>query len=175
MAGLQASHSTACPRRQPLCSNVPVPMHCAQACVRVLRRLVCWRCCCLQASAIGKNMTNAKTFLEKRYNDEMGLEDAVHTSLLTLKEGFEGQVSGSNIEVRGGGDRVVGCRSFSWCGFVWTTGRSQVVLRAHGHRSLVPACTPPLSPRVTDAAHLSVRHACAHRSASSGLTRSSRS
>jgi len=53
-----------------------------------------------QASAIGKNMTNAKTFLEKRYSDEMGLEDAVHTSLLTLKEGFEGQVSGSNIEVR---------------------------------------------------------------------------
>jgi hypothetical protein len=57
-------------------------------------------CCVHQASAIGKNMTNAKTFLEKRYSDEMGLEDAVHTSLLTLKEGFEGQVSGSNIEVR---------------------------------------------------------------------------
>lgn len=45
-------------------------------------------------------MTNAKTFLEKRFSEEMGLEDAVHTSLLTLKEGFEGQVSGSNIEVR---------------------------------------------------------------------------
>jgi hypothetical protein len=56
----------------------------------------------MQASAIGKNMTNAKTFLEKRYSDEMGLEDAVHTALLTLKEGFEGQVSGSNIEVRRG-------------------------------------------------------------------------
>ncbi len=56
--------------------------------------------CIAQASAIGKNMTNAKTFLEKRYSDEMGLEDAVHTALLTLKEGFEGQVSGSNIEVR---------------------------------------------------------------------------
>lgn len=54
-----------------------------------------------QASAIGKNMTNAKTFLEKRYSDDMGLEDAVHTALLTLKEGFEGQVSGSNIEVGG--------------------------------------------------------------------------
>lgn len=59
----------------------------------------------LQASAIGKNMTNAKTFLEKRYSDEMALEDAVHTSLLTLKEGFEGQVSGSNIEVREQGKR----------------------------------------------------------------------
>lgn len=58
-----------------------------------------------QASAIGKNMTNAKTFLEKRYSEDMGLEDAVHTALLTLKEGFEGQVSGSNIEV--GADAVI--------------------------------------------------------------------
>lgn len=52
-----------------------------------------------KASAIGKNMNNAKTFLEKRYNEEIGIEDAVHTALLTLKEGFEGQVSGNNIEV----------------------------------------------------------------------------
>eukprot|EP00245_Coleochaete_scutata_P009511 TRINITY_DN3148_c0_g1_i1.p1 TRINITY_DN3148_c0_g1~~TRINITY_DN3148_c0_g1_i1.p1 ORF type:complete len:236 (+),score=52.25 TRINITY_DN3148_c0_g1_i1:106-813(+) len=52
-----------------------------------------------KASAIGKNMTNAKTFLEKRYTEEMELEDAVNTALLTLKEGFEGQISGNNIEV----------------------------------------------------------------------------
>ncbi|KAK9830517.1 hypothetical protein WJX72_012173 [[Myrmecia] bisecta] len=52
-----------------------------------------------KASAIGKNMTNAKTFLEKRYSDDMELEDAIHTALLTLKEGFEGQISGENIEV----------------------------------------------------------------------------
>eukprot|EP00798_Chlamydomonas_sp_ICE-L_P030411 gene30411-35416_t len=52
-----------------------------------------------KASAIGKNMVNAKTFLEKRYSEEVGIEDAVHTALLTLKEGFEGQVTGSNIEV----------------------------------------------------------------------------
>lgn len=44
-------------------------------------------------------MTNAKTFLEKRYSDEMELEDAIHTAILTLKEGFEGQISGSNIEI----------------------------------------------------------------------------
>lgn len=31
---------------------------------------------------------------------QVGIEDAIHTALLTLKEGFEGQVSGSNIEVR---------------------------------------------------------------------------
>jgi 20S proteasome alpha/beta subunit len=44
-------------------------------------------------------MVNAKTFLEKRYNDEMELEDAIHTAILTLKEGFEGQISENNIEI----------------------------------------------------------------------------
>ncbi|CAM6046546.1 unnamed protein product, partial [Sphagnum compactum] len=52
-----------------------------------------------KATAIGRNVCNAKTFLEKRYTDEMELEDAIHTAILTLKEGFEGQVSGKNIEV----------------------------------------------------------------------------
>lgn len=52
-----------------------------------------------KASAIGKNMVNAKTFLEKRYAEDMELEDAIHTALLTLKEGFEGELSGDNIEV----------------------------------------------------------------------------
>lgn len=52
-----------------------------------------------KASAIGKNMVNGKTFLEKRYSDDMELEDAIHTALLTIKEGFEGQVTENNIEV----------------------------------------------------------------------------
>eukprot|EP00246_Nothoceros_aenigmaticus_P012276 TRINITY_DN3739_c0_g1_i3.p1 TRINITY_DN3739_c0_g1~~TRINITY_DN3739_c0_g1_i3.p1 ORF type:complete len:236 (-),score=44.19 TRINITY_DN3739_c0_g1_i3:365-1072(-) len=52
-----------------------------------------------KASAIGKNASNAKTFLEKRYTDDIELEDAVHTAILTLKEGFEGQISGKNIEI----------------------------------------------------------------------------
>ena len=52
-----------------------------------------------KASAVGKQMVNAKTFLEKRYNDELELEDAVHTALLTLKEGFEGAMNHENIEV----------------------------------------------------------------------------
>jgi hypothetical protein len=43
-------------------------------------------------------MTNAKTFLEKRYSEEMALEDAIHTALLTLKEGFEGQVGAGGGE-----------------------------------------------------------------------------
>ena len=42
---------------------------------------------------MGKNYVNGKTFLEKRYDDNMELEDAVHTAILTLKEGFEGQVN----------------------------------------------------------------------------------
>eukprot|EP00871_Galdieria_phlegrea_P003577 jgi/Galph1/421/GphlegSOOS_G5207.1 len=52
-----------------------------------------------KASAIGKNMVNAKTFLEKRYSDDMEIEDAIHTAILTLKEGFEGQVTELNIEI----------------------------------------------------------------------------
>jgi len=52
-----------------------------------------------KATAIGKNMKNAKTFLEKRYRADMELDDAVHTALLTLKEGFEGQMTSTNIEI----------------------------------------------------------------------------
>jgi 20S proteasome subunit alpha 2 len=52
-----------------------------------------------KATAIGKNMINAKTFLEKRYSDELELEDAVHTAILTLKEGFEGEMTEHNIEI----------------------------------------------------------------------------
>mmetsp|Transcript_10367 Transcript_10367/g.31208 ORF Transcript_10367/g.31208 Transcript_10367/m.31208 type:complete len:236 (+) Transcript_10367:228-935(+) len=57
-----------------------------------------------KASAIGKNMVNCKTFLEKRYSEDMELEDAIHTALLTLKEGFEGQIAADNIEVAIVGD-----------------------------------------------------------------------
>eukprot|EP00054_Salpingoeca_dolichothecata_P032066 m.265528 g.265528 ORF g.265528 m.265528 type:complete len:236 (-) comp29123_c0_seq1:76-783(-) len=52
-----------------------------------------------KAAAIGKNMVNAKTFLEKRYHEELELEDAIHTAILTLKEGFEGQMTENNIEI----------------------------------------------------------------------------
>lgn len=52
-----------------------------------------------KASAIGKNHMNAKTFLEKRYTPDMELEDAIHTGLLTLKEGFDGQMTAENTEV----------------------------------------------------------------------------
>lgn len=52
-----------------------------------------------KASAMGKNMTNAKTFLEKRYSDDISLEDAIHTAILTLKEGFEGQMTEKTLEI----------------------------------------------------------------------------
>jgi 20S proteasome subunit alpha 2 len=52
-----------------------------------------------KATAIGKNYINAKNFLEKRYTDDMELEDAIHTALLTLREGFEGEMTSHNIEV----------------------------------------------------------------------------
>ena len=52
-----------------------------------------------KATALGKNYINAKTFLEKRYSDSLELDDVIHTAILTLKEGFEGQMNENNIEV----------------------------------------------------------------------------
>ena len=52
-----------------------------------------------KATAIGKNYVNAKNFLEKRFTEDMELEDAIHTALLTLREGFEGEMTSDNIEV----------------------------------------------------------------------------
>jgi 20S proteasome subunit alpha 2 len=46
-----------------------------------------------------QNYVNAKSFLEKRYQDDMELEDAIHTALLTLREGFEGEMNAHNIQV----------------------------------------------------------------------------
>ena len=52
-----------------------------------------------KATAIGKNYINAKNFLERRYNDEMELDDAIHIALLTLRESYEGEMTEHNIEV----------------------------------------------------------------------------
>ncbi|SCZ88877.1 BZ3500_MvSof-1268-A1-R1_Chr2-1g04703 [Microbotryum saponariae] len=79
-----------------------------------------------KASAIGKNQVNAKTFLEKRYNDDLSLEDAIHTALLTLKEGFEGVMTEKTIEL----------------GIISTAGfeGAQHVLGAHGTGSTDSPC-----------------------------------
>ena len=56
----------------------------------------------------------------QRYNEEMELEDAIHTALLTLREGFEGEVSST---VAGGG-------VYSVCpGFL--CGRLQITVPCH--------------------------------------------
>ena len=52
-----------------------------------------------KATAIGDNFVNAKTFLERRYNSDMGLEDAINTALQTMREGFEGEMTEHNVEV----------------------------------------------------------------------------
>ncbi|GIY17526.1 proteasome subunit alpha type-2 [Caerostris darwini] len=52
-----------------------------------------------RATAMGKNHVSGKAFLEKRYSEELELEDAIHTAILTLKEGFEGQMTADNIEI----------------------------------------------------------------------------
>ena len=38
-------------------------------------------------------------FIKCRYSEELELEDAIHTAILTLKEGFEGQMTEDNIEI----------------------------------------------------------------------------
>ncbi|EEB07416.1 20S proteasome component alpha 2 [Schizosaccharomyces japonicus yFS275] len=52
-----------------------------------------------KATAIGKSSTVAKTFLEKRFNEEMELEDAIHTAILALKETFEGELTEDTVEI----------------------------------------------------------------------------
>jgi 20S proteasome subunit alpha 2 len=52
-----------------------------------------------KASSIGKNMINANTFLEKRYKDDIELEDAINIAMLTLKDGFDEQMNEDNIEL----------------------------------------------------------------------------
>ena len=52
-----------------------------------------------KATAIGKYYINAKNFLERRYTDDVELDDAIHIALLTLRESFEGEMTENNIEV----------------------------------------------------------------------------
>uniref|UniRef100_A0A914C3G1 Proteasome subunit alpha type n=1 Tax=Acrobeloides nanus TaxID=290746 RepID=A0A914C3G1_9BILA len=52
-----------------------------------------------KATALGKNDVNAKTFLEKRYNDSLELDDGIHTSLLTLRESFDVGMTEENVEI----------------------------------------------------------------------------
>ena len=37
--------------------------------------------------------------MEKRYADDLDIEDAIHTAILTLKDSFEGELTDKNIEI----------------------------------------------------------------------------
>ena len=52
-----------------------------------------------KATAIGKGFAGAKSFLEKRYHEEIELEDAIHTAILTLKESFVAEMNKDNVEI----------------------------------------------------------------------------
>jgi len=52
-----------------------------------------------KATALGKNNLNSRAFLERRFSNELELDDAVHTAILTLKESFEGEMTENNIEI----------------------------------------------------------------------------
>ena len=61
-----------------------------------------------------------------RYNDDISLEDAIHTALLTLKEGFEGQMTEKTIEI---GVITVPTEAELEAGKVEGTGRAKATFR----------------------------------------------
>ena len=54
---------------------------------------------CWKATALGRGGNSAKQFLEKRFSDDLDIEDAIHTAILTLKDSFEGELTDKNIEI----------------------------------------------------------------------------
>ncbi len=52
-----------------------------------------------KAVSSGKSASSARTSLEKRYQDAMEIEDAIHTALITVKDGLDGEMSPENIDV----------------------------------------------------------------------------
>ena len=54
---------------------------------------------CWKATALGKGATEARSFLEKTYTDDMDIGDAIHTAIKALKNTFEGEMTERNLEV----------------------------------------------------------------------------
>eukprot|EP00766_Chilomastix_caulleryi_P006104 gnl/Chilomastix_caulleri/801.p1 GENE.gnl/Chilomastix_caulleri/801~~gnl/Chilomastix_caulleri/801.p1 ORF type:complete len:166 (-),score=27.25 gnl/Chilomastix_caulleri/801:25-522(-) len=52
-----------------------------------------------RATALGREYQSARAFLEKRWEEDMLLEDGIHTALLTLKECYDGVLAPENCEV----------------------------------------------------------------------------
>lgn len=80
---------------------------------------------------------------------QVGIEDAIHTALLTLKEGFEGQMAGNNIEVRrcragwGRGGRGAGARACFIAAARWRPRCTRLQARCRD------GARPPNSPNPT--------------------------
>ncbi|CCH60429.1 hypothetical protein TBLA_0C06340 [Henningerozyma blattae CBS 6284] len=71
-----------------------------------------------KATAVGRGAVAAKTFLEKRWHDELELEDAVHIALLALREAVEGEFNGDTLEIA-----VVGEPNNDMLGFTGVEGQ----------------------------------------------------
>lgn len=52
-----------------------------------------------KATALGKRSDGSRTFLERRYSEDQSVDDAIHTAISTLKEGFDGQLTADLIEI----------------------------------------------------------------------------
>ena len=52
-----------------------------------------------KATALGKRSDSSRTFLERRYAEDLSVDDAIHTAISTLKEGFDGQLTPELIEI----------------------------------------------------------------------------
>jgi 20S proteasome subunit alpha 2 len=66
------------------------------ACMRACMRVVCW---CVTVGVLVASMLIYVVLRINSYKEDVGLEDAVHTAILTLKEGFEGEMTENNIEL----------------------------------------------------------------------------
>lgn len=63
-----------------------------------MEQMTCgWRKDVQAGADIGRNKNTSQCL--NRYSDDISLEDAIHTALLTLKESFEGQMTEKTIEI----------------------------------------------------------------------------
>ena len=54
---------------------------------------------CWKATALGKGATEAKNYLEKVYDDNMDIGDAVHTAVKALKTSFGSEMTEKNLDI----------------------------------------------------------------------------
>ena len=52
-----------------------------------------------KATALGKGMSEAKSFLEKQYRDDLSVEEAIDLAVKIIREGFEGTLTEYDLEV----------------------------------------------------------------------------